>query len=234
MNLEAHYQQMWLAANEGFAKGLFEYDPLIDSPVDTRRGITLIARPSAESKQQIHTMLDALFLLEPQQYYYPLTDIHLTVLSIISCYEGFSLSAIHPQEYIDRIREVVKKYAGFRVRFSGITASASCVLVQGFPMDDTLAAIRNDLRTTFKTSSLQHSIDKRYSIQTAHSTVIRFRVPLVQPVAFVERLQAFYAHDFGTFDVNMLELVFNDWYQRSENFLLLESFFLGVNANQFT
>ncbi|MCA0229134.1 MAG: mutarotase [Bacteroidetes bacterium] len=227
MNLEAHYQQMWLAANEGFAKGHFEYDSLIDSPNDSRRGITLIGRPSEESKKAIGKMLQNLLPLEPQQYYYPSTDIHLTVLSIISCYEGFLLSAIHPQEYIDRIREVIKKYAGFRVRFSGITASSSCVLVQGFPMDDTLAAIRNDLRTTFKTSSLQHSIDKRYSIQTAHSTVIRFRVPLVQPVAFVERLQAFYAHDFGTFEVNMLELVYNDWYQRSENTLLLESFYLG-------
>ena len=68
---------------------------------------------------------------------------------------------------------------------------------------------------------------QRYSIQTAHSTVIRFRVPLVQPVAFVERLQTFYAYDFGTFEVNMLELVYNDWYQRSENTLLLESFYLG-------
>jgi 2'-5' RNA ligase len=94
-------------------------------------------------------------------------------------------------------------------------------------MDDELTNIRNGLRDKFQTSNLQHSIDKRYSIQTAHSTIVRFKKPLLNPDSFLQKVKKYRNLDFGTFEVNELELVFNDWYHRASTTVVLERFSLG-------
>lgn len=218
---------MWAQANQQFELGRFEYDALINSPNDSRRGITLLARPPESIKAAIKVLLNDLQDTEPWQYYYPTTDIHLTGLSIISCYEGFTLNQMDTNAYVALIREVLHTHSSFNVSFSGLTASPSCLIVQGFPLDAELKNIRDELREKFYNSNLQHSIDKRYSIQTAHSTIVRFRNPLLNPATFLQKVKSYQAVDFGTFEVNELELVFNDWYQRASTTVMLERFSLG-------
>jgi len=227
MDLAQHYQQLWTRSVQQFESGHFEYDVMLDAPVDSRRGITLLARPPLPVREAVEIMLADFKASAPEQYYYPITDIHLTVLSIISCYEGFSLSLIDTVRYTALIREVVNAQKIFKIQFRGITASPSCLLIQGFPLDSTLKKIRNSLRQRFRNSGLQHSIDKRYAIQTAHSTVVRFRKPFVHPEAFIQKAKHYRAVDFGTFDITEMELVFNDWYQKAENTVGLKRFRLG-------
>lgn len=224
MNLEQHYQQLRTRSVQQFEAGHFEYDVLLDAPADSRRGITLLARPPLAVREAVEIMLSDFKASEPEQYYYPITDIHLTVLSIISCYEGFSLSVIDPVRYAALVREAISEQKSFKIQFRGITASPSCLLIQGFPLDNALQKIRDDLRQYFRNSGLQHSIDKRYAIQTAHSTVVRFRKPFVQPKAFIQKIKSYEEIELGTFEVHELELVFNDWYQKAENTAVLERF----------
>lgn len=215
MDLEQHYHQLWRRSVQQFESGHFDYDTMLDAPVDSRRGITLLARPPLNIRTAIDAMLRDLQASEPEQYYYPITDIHLTVLSIISCYENFSLSLIDTAPYAALVREVTTAQKSFKIQFRGITASPSCLLIQGFPLDNTLNKIRNSLRQRFRNAELQHSIDKRYAIQTAHATVVRFRKPFIHPDAFLQKVKTYREVDFGTFDVRELELVFNDWYQKT-------------------
>ncbi len=217
---------MWTHSSRQFDSGRFEYDALIDNVKDTRRGITLLARPCERVRTAVENLLNDLRTTEPQQYYYPNTDIHLTILSIISCYEGFSLNLVDPAAYTGLVQEVLRAHSSFKIRFSGLTASPSCVLVQGFPLNNELKKIRDDLRKRFRASGLKHSIDKRYSIQTAHSTILRFKAPLSEPSVFLQKVRNFRSIDFGTFEVNELELVFNDWYQKAENTVLLGKYTL--------
>ena len=100
--------------------------------------------------------------------------------------------------------------------FKGITASPSGVMIQGFMNNNELNDIRDRLRKEFKNSNLEQSLDKRYSIQTAHSTIIRFKTELSQKEKFLEILDKNINYDFGTFKVNKFELVYNDWYQREQ------------------
>ncbi|WP_428667922.1 2'-5' RNA ligase family protein [Runella sp.] len=227
MDLEQHYHQMWTHAVRQFTVGNFEYDSLTDAGSnDQRRGITLLARPSETVKEAVGKMLRDLHTSEPQQYYYPVTDIHVTVLSIISCYAGFSLSLIDIEAYKALVQKVLKNHKSFKVTFSGLTASPGSLIIQGFPEDDTLNDIRNTLRRRFRNSELQHSIDKRYAIQTAHSTVVRFKEPLADSETFLRKAKKYKEVDFGTFEVNELELVFNDWYQKAENTVVLAKYCL--------
>tara|TARA_B100000953_G_scaffold15577_1_gene13719 strand:- start:323 stop:1003 length:681 start_codon:yes stop_codon:yes gene_type:complete len=224
MNLTEHYKELYESSIRLIENGDYKTDLLIDSPADRRFGITLLIRPPENVKNKIQLFLDDLKEVDPSQYYYPNSDIHITVMSIISCYEGFHLDQISIVNYIDLIQESLNEIARFKIKFKGITASDSGIMIQGFPENDIINRLRNNLRTKFRNSDLEQSIDKRYSIQTAHSTVVRFRRKLKNKNEFLEVLEIHKNSDFGSFEVKELELVFNDWYQRKRNSKLLEKF----------
>ena len=213
MNLTEHYNKLYTESAAKIAAGNYEVDHLIDSNDDFRFGITLVIRPDSSTKANIQKFLAEVIAIEPDQYYYQNSDIHITVMSIISCDAGFELKKIQVEDYLQLIRKVLEKHKSFSIQFKGLTASPFCILVQGF-LTETLNEIRDDLRTAFKSSELQQSIDKRYAIQTAHSTIIRFREELRNPVALLNLVEKYRDFNFGTFTVEKIELVYNDWYQR--------------------
>lgn len=102
----------------------------------------------------------------------------------------------------------------FNIHFKGITASSSCILIQGFPENEQLSTLRNKLRENFKQSGLFVSIDTRYKIFTAHLTVMRFSLPLTNNQKLLELLDKYRDYDFGIYQLNQIELVFNNWYQQ--------------------
>lgn len=224
MDIENHYNTLWNEFLERFKSNQFELDPLIDSKDDTRYGMTLLARPSNEIKQQISLTLDEIKEVAPRQYYYPESDLHVTVLSIISCYPEFSINQIDPEEYQEIVQSVVGSTAPFEIEFRGVTASPSCILIQGFPKGNQLTVLRDELRKAFKESGLQHSIDKRYTLQTSHMTVVRFREPFKHPGKFINKITRLRDRHFGSCMIDQVELVGNDWYQKKEKVKSLATF----------
>lgn len=228
MNLAEHYNKLYRDSIAKIANGNYEIDRLIDSDADNRFGITLVIRPDAATNHNIQEFLADVKTIEPDQYYYQNADIHITLMSVISCYDGFDLKDFNVQDYINFIKKVLVRHKSFKIQFKGITASPSCILIQCF-LTDTLNEIRDDLRKTFKNSDLQQSIDERYIIQTAHSTVIRFRSELKNQAAFIDLIEKYRDFDFGTFEVKQLELVYNDWYQRERFVKKLHTFSLAID-----
>lgn len=216
MNLKEHYNSLYQNAIEKIKSDNYAVDPLIDSTKDNRFGITLLIRPPDKVKNEIQKFLNELKALEANQYYYANTDIHITILSIISCYNGFKLKDINISEYNTLIKQSLLDIENIEIQFKGLTASPSCLLIQGFMKNESLNNLRNTLREKFKNSTLQQSIDKRYAIQTAHSTVVRFREKFTNKSEFLNIMEKYKSHDFGTFKVNKIELVYNDWYQRAK------------------
>ncbi len=224
MNLAEHYNQLYKTSSESIISRNYSLDPKINDPSDSRFGITLLLRPSEKIKTNIQLFLKELKAVEPNQYYYPDSDIHITVMSIISCYEGFSLDKINLEDYIKIIEKSLEDLGEIKIEFRGVTASNSAIMIQGFPSDETLNNLRNKLRENFRSSTLEQSIDSRYSIATAHSTVMRFTEKLQNPEKLIEVVEQFRDYNFGEFTADKLELVFNDWYQRAENTILLKDF----------
>lgn len=216
MGLIEHYENLYKDAIEKIKADNYQTDSLIDS-FDDRFGITLITRPDIRIRNNIQMFLNDLKVVEPDQYYYPNSDIHVTVMSIISCYAGFDLSQISISDYIELINKSITNQKYFEIEFRGITASPSCIMIQGFLGDSTLNEIRDNLRRNFRNSNLQQTIDKRYSLQTAHSTVVRFRKQFMRKNDYVKVLETYRDYYFGIAKVDTLELVYNDWYQRKES-----------------
>lgn len=224
MDLTQHYNQLYQKSTETILAGNYKLDSQINDVSDSRFGITLLIRPNETIKANIHLFLDDLKTIEPNQYYYPDSDIHITIMSIISCYEGFRLDKINIQEYIDIIQQSLVHLDTIKIEFRGVTASPSSIMIQGFPADESLNNFRNKLRENFKKSTLEQSIDSRYSIAMAHSTIIRFQEKLQNPQQLIAITDKFRDFDFGTYTVDKIELVCNDWYQRERNTIQLEYF----------
>jgi 2'-5' RNA ligase len=172
----------------------------MDSPEAPRRGITLLARQPGRITAVIEEMLDDFRQLEPEQYFYPSSDIHVTILSIISCYSGFTLDLIDPAADQSAVRAILQTNQPFSITYSGLPASA------GSGLDK----LRQATRRYFRASGLQQSIDQRYSLQTAHSTVLRFRKPLQNPARLLNPLAKYQRFFVGSFEVGSVELVYND------------------------
>jgi len=216
MDLHQHYQQLYQNSLQHINNNGNDIDTLMNAPDDLRRGITLVVRPDAAILQNIQHITDGLKALDPHQYYHPADDLHVTVMSIITCYSGFDLSMIHLPDYVSMIESCLLPSPDICIRFKGITLSPSCILVQGFMENDTLTDIRQRLRTRFKGSSLQQTIDQRYAIQTAHSTIVRFRQPLANQSKILAYLEQYREHDFGYLHTRDISLLYNDWYHKHE------------------
>ncbi len=216
MNLKEHYRKLYSESIDKISSDKYEIDNLIDSTLDQRFGITLLIRPSDQVKNNIQELLNKLKIVEPKQYYYPNSDIHITTMSIISCYEGFDIEKIEISKYIEIIKKCLPFNQNLKIQFKGLTASNSCVMLQGFMNNDFLNEVRNKLRIEFKNSTLEQSLDKRYPIQTAHSTIVRFRKQFENKGKFLKIIENYSDYDFGSFDVKTMELVYNDWYQREK------------------
>ncbi|GGF45660.1 2'-5' RNA ligase family protein [Echinicola rosea] len=221
MKLKSHYQSLFDSSRQQLINGNYEIDEKIDHPFDDRRGISLLARPDHHCKTKIAAFLDELRPLDPSQYYYPQSDLHITIMSIISCYSGFQLGQISPEEYKQIILHSLRGIPPIMIQIEGVTLSPAGILLQGYPDGEALQHLRDRLRQNFKDSFLQQSLDKRYTIQTAHSTIMRYRHPLKNLDKFLQVINHNRHTDFGTFTISELELVFNDWYQRQENVQIL-------------
>ncbi|WJS94335.1 AKAP7 2'5' RNA ligase-like domain-containing protein [Flavobacterium johnsoniae] len=224
MNLNEHYNKLYETSAATIAAGKYSIDLELKNESDSRFGITLLIRPNDEIKANIQHFINELKKVEPEQYFYPESDIHITVMSIISCSENFTLNQISPKEYIEIICRSLVDVEKIKIHYKGVTASPSALMIQGFPSDETLNNLRNKLRENFKNSGLQQSMDSRYSIFTAHSTIMRFQEKLQNPKKLIETAEKFRDYDFGEFDVTNLELVYNDWYQRKNTTKVLGDF----------
>lgn len=87
-------------------------------------------------------------------------------------------------------------------------------MIQGFPSDAIINNLRDTLRTLFKQTTLEQSIDKRYSLSTTHLTIVRFRKPIKNTDLFLKKLHKYCGYNFGKFEIKNIELMYYDWFQK--------------------
>ena len=232
---------MWQRFNQALHNEGVSVDHNIHSNADTRRGVTALAYIEKNDTQvatRISEFLAGLQKVIPNQYFYPTDELHLTMLSVISCVDDFTLDDIHIPHYTALFQEALSGLPEFNITFKGVTATPDCVVIQGVvdheksgknEENDTLALLRQRLRNAFKSSTLRSSIDARYTLKTAHCTAVRFCSPLntssntnantqaSESELVLNYLERYRNHNFGTITVKHIDLVFNDWYQRLNN-----------------
>jgi 2'-5' RNA ligase len=207
------YNRLWREAISSFGRGEPQTDPNLAGRVrDGRRGVALALRPDPAVQTAADRFLRKLAAAAPGQYFYRPDELHVTVLAVIPGSEAWrekihDLAAIHAV-----IGNILKRRRPFVISFRGITASPGAVMIQGFPQDGALSEIRAELRTVLRENHLGGDIDRRYKINTAHITVMRFAHARTDWKAFVDLLKANRQTDFGKTRVGKLQLLWGDWY----------------------
>ncbi|MCJ8296406.1 MAG: hypothetical protein MJK15_18570 [Colwellia sp.] len=217
--IQSIYDGMWDRFVVASKSNEYDLDAnLLDLEKDTRRGITALAylnQGNSSVVDKINSFQRAVQYIEPDQYYQPREDLHLTLLSVITCVPEFKLSDIDAEAYIQVFKSVLRRAEPIEVKYQGVSASTNCIIIQGYPVDGALEQLRSTLKSELRSVGLRSSFDSRYNLVGAHSSVVRFRVPISMSESLLALCQKYRNHDFGSIVFSELELVFNNWYQTS-------------------
>lgn len=225
--LSERYSSLWNTAFPAICSGAVEMDSVLAAAKpDLRRGLTLIAQPSEETANRVLEFLDRLRELDPAQYYYPRTSLHLTVLSLFTGTTEHKRFAAKTSFYLEAVEAALADANSFAIDFKGVTVSPGAIMIQGFPHGAALEMLRDGLRASLQNAGLAEGLDVRYRLITAHLTACRFRSPLRDSVRFAETLQEFRQTSFGSSIIKVLKLVKSDWYISPETTEILGEYSL--------
>ncbi len=221
------YDSLWEDARNYLARGQVEIHPhLADRAEDRRRGLTVLARPSPPVEAQFSAFIQQLSEIAPDQYFYQPGDFHITILSLFTATENFEPYYARLPTYLDALHSVIPQAERFSLAFKGITASRSCVMVQGFPQGTQLERLREGLREALRNHGFGGDLDRRYRITTAHSTIVRFRTQPRDLPRLLEALCRYRDHDFGQMTVENLQLTKHNWYMSAGETEVLADYLL--------
>lgn len=222
------YEKLWQEATQAFDHGVVRLDAFLKNrPDDTRRGVTLVARPDAAVLASVANFLNEIAAVAPEQHFYQPPEFHLTVLSVIPGSESWRQPAQRLPDYLAVLDQVLKGRPPFSVSFRGVTASPEAVMIQGFSEDNALAQLRDVLRAALAARGLGKNLDHRYKIVTAHLTVVRFSTPMKDWRQLKLLLTANRDRDFGTTTFRELQLIEGNWYASANTVRMLREYLLG-------
>ena len=150
---------------------------------DTRRGLSLII-PLDQIMKGYEALIKSFQILEPEQYYYPAEDLHITVFDYIGAHKAYARSSSIEQTCINITNEFVESLSGFTVLFKGIVFSREAGLLKGYD-DGSVVALRKRIRQQLKVYGLSNT--ERYESMSVHSTFMRFTKRIDNVGAFVNK-----------------------------------------------
>lgn len=209
MSSPALYDEIYAAGIARIQSGQIESDPFLSSrKADTRRGISLIipVQGIAKTYQQL---VNTLAQLEPNQYYYPLEDLHFTVFDFIQAKPHYKRDDGLEQAFLSISQEAAQVTDAIEIELKGIVFSPAAGIIKGYD-SNRLVSLRDHIRRLMDVQKLQN--DERYASESAHVTFMRFREKLAHPNLFVKAVANYSEQDIGQEQVTRLELVEHDWY----------------------
>jgi 2'-5' RNA ligase len=155
---------------------------------DQRYGVNLIVRPPLPVITYIRTVQECLRAHEPDQYFYPSDDLHLTLLELCSSRsqrEADTLAAF----LINRLPELVQTAPCALLIRPLLSYDRRACAVSFLPADQTLQVLRSQLVAQLADHGVM--IASRYAPQSAHVTFMRYLRPLQsERTTWIETLEA--------------------------------------------
>ena len=153
--LKNEYDNIWNTSKNKILKNDINVDHnLSDLQNDKRLGISLIIPVGKALAGIFYDGLRNVKLYEPDQYYYPPSDMHITLLDLIAANENFVFCEKQVAAYKEVLCEVFKLLKSFKIQFNGLTASAVAVMVRGFPSIDIFEMRQHIRRALFPKKSV--------------------------------------------------------------------------------
>jgi len=147
--------------------------------------------------------------LEPHQYYYPASDLHITIFDFIQAQTDFQRDEALEKIFLEIATQAVNGFGAFNIQMKGVVFSNEAGLIRGFD-GNKLLFLRENIRSLRTEAGLRN--DERYESESAHVTFTRFKNRLEDPITFYTFIEASKMTYLGEESVNQVELVEHDWY----------------------
>ncbi len=211
--LQTHYNYIFEQNKQTLLKGGAGDEYLVHPENDNRMAVALVIRIAENVSAEIEKYLNEVRKTEPELYFYPKQDLHITVLDVL---RGIPYRKIpgNINDYIRCIAQAAQKVNAFDIEFNGTTASDNALLACGY-YEYGLEQLRQLLRQSFSDNNL--ALEERYETFSSHITLARIPKKLNNPKEFVDLIQK--PRYFGTMRVSSIKLMYHNWYD-SEKVLL--------------
>ena len=208
-----HYDSILAANREKILAGGARDAFLDNALTDNRMSLVVLIRIPLDAAEKINSCINELKRIEPNLYYYPAQDFHITVMDVLKGEEGRSIPP-NITEYIRCIEECSEDISPFRIEFDGLTASDNAIMVRGY-YDEQLMVFRQKLRDMLKQRGL--SLEERYKTISSHVTIARLHSKFRSPEKLLEYIEK--PRVFGTLTVSNMEISFHNWYDSRKEVL---------------
>jgi 2'-5' RNA ligase len=185
---------------------------------DSRIGISLIIPIRSISKSH-EKLVSCLKEIEPEQYYYPTHDLHITIFDYIQGTENYIRNPELEKLFIRVSRESLKSFHEFLITFEGIVFSKAAGIIQGYD-DNVLIKIREKIRILLKENGIKN--DERYESESAHITFMRFMNYFIRAEELCRFINENREREIGIQKIEEIELVEHDWYNHESNKRIIE------------
>ena len=211
--LDNHYGSILTANKEKILAGGAGDAFLEKALTDNRMSLVVLIRIPLDAAEKINSCINELKGIEPNLYYYPAQDFHITVMDVLKGEEGRRIPP-NITEYIRCIEECSKDISPFRIEFDGLTASDNAIMVRGY-YDDQLMVFRQKLRDMLKQRGL--SLEERYKTISSHVTIARLLSKYQNPEKLLDYIEK--PRSFGNMTVSNMEISFHNWYDTRKEVL---------------
>ena len=181
---------------------------------DNRRGLALLVNLNGLISNNFGLLMKEMKAIEPRQCYYPETDLHMTVLDLISASTHFHVDEAMKNKVMQIINFATLDVKPFEIEFRGMIVSNGAILMKGYYREG-LSELRGNIRR-FATQ-YGFELKERYQSISAHVTIGRFISKLENHEQFIRKIDAYQDFKIGVIEVNQLELVVHDWYNSRKN-----------------
>jgi len=218
------YNNIFSSNKESLLSGNISVDDyLITNKQDNRLGISLIISINS-IKSQYEKLITFLNNLEPDQYYYPFSDLHITIFDYIKGNPSYTQNNELETVFNELTLKALHEQTAFNIKFKGVTFSNEAGLLQGYD-NNILVLIRQKIRQLMDYYGVKN--DERYKSESAHVTFCRFKSPLKNPDKLVSLIAGNRDYYIGNEEVTEIQLVEHDWYNKQEKRRIINTYKLS-------
>lgn len=205
--LEAAYERLWDDGRSALEAGVTSPEPAVEEG-SPRWGVSAVLRP-------VGTVADALAEAAREadsragggHIVYAAGGLHVTVRSIEGYRSDVPRDDPRVAEYGRILRGAARDLGPVAIEFRGIVATPTAVLVQGFPVGEALAELREAMHDGLVGAGLPLGPEAAQRRETAHATLLMVTRRLPDPAAFAAYVDERRRVPFGTCTFDAVDLV---------------------------
>lgn len=188
------------------------------SKLDSRMGVSLII-PIHSISYSYSNLVSSLKKIEPEQYYYPTRDLHITIFDYVQGTEKYVRNTELEKAFIEISKQSLKIVHAFPITLRGIVFSNEAGIIQGYDTN-ILFKIRGKIRGLLNQNGIKNN--ERYESESAHITFMRFMNPLQKAKELCKFINENRELKIGFPTIEEVEMVEHDWYNHKISKRIIE------------